>query len=323
MTRNVSTTLHKLFSVQRSRTEVSAAPWQKYSKFERPVFVTGLPRSGKSLVCKVLSSCASEFVYFSEPKHIWRLSAKKQNDVWMREDVTPTDIKYIREKVRRALGDSVDARYIDDSALHSIRANAVKRVFPDSKFIHVIRNPIHIHPEVTSYWMGRNIGYAVKNKIKLNPSFTALPNLAVRFLANLVHKQFFKRFYYIGPVLPETRKIAVSFPKRDAPYMAAFQINEMLKISLSEMSRIDPAAVLSVSYEELVKFNPRVLSEIADFVDVDRDRIASCAADIIVSEYVSLHDVDVTDIDERTEALLNTAGALAGYGVDGPDGAQT
>ena len=88
---------------------------------DRPILVTGTPRSGKSVVAKRIGR-APEFHHLSEPLMIWDAQIGRRDDD-RREASEATDA--VREQIvsacRAAVAGSGRRRYVDDLAYHALR----------------------------------------------------------------------------------------------------------------------------------------------------------------------------------------------------------
>lgn len=141
-------------------------------EISRPVFVVGCPRSGTTILGRVLASCPGLF-YMHEPRYIWR-DVNPELNVWrghaaigvLRWDATGVDPA---ERTRLArwfhlalvLGGG-RRRLVEKMPLNVFRLRWLAAMFPDAQFIHVIRHGRDVAlsmQEAVGRWFSGERGY--------------------------------------------------------------------------------------------------------------------------------------------------------------------
>lgn len=121
----------------------------------KPVFVTGAPRSGKSVVAKAIGRSRG-FAYIEEPIWIWGgLPRVDGSDGVSARAATARVRRYVHSACAAAVKERNANRYVDDYAYHALSLEFLHATFPDLRVIHVVRNPADVIPEIAYGWMRR------------------------------------------------------------------------------------------------------------------------------------------------------------------------
>lgn len=250
------------------------------SELDRPVFVTGTPRSGKSLVCKLLAR-ANEFHFAVEPLTLWDAGfGVRPDDCRQAEDA---DTAAARRAVRRAAEMTRAAgkrRYIDDLSYHALRLPFLASLIPGAKIVHTISNGEHAIPEMSYGWTSKDLMIAKRFAYRRrNLRLATLPRLAFRFLRNVVASQVGGRRLSWGPRVPGQREFAAS---HSPALVAAHQWMTMIEIAQRDAENLDDSMFLEVRYERLLAEPESEARRIADFCGVEApERIAAHAATFV------------------------------------------
>jgi tetratricopeptide (TPR) repeat protein len=131
---------------------------------ERPVFVIGMPRSGTTLVEQILASHpeifgAGELTYFSDLVAV---------------DITPsgfemtssTDLNHLGEKYVKKISalTSYAQRIVDKQPLNFLYAGLIHLALPESRIIHIKRDPLDTCYSCYALSFGGDIGFAYKQE---------------------------------------------------------------------------------------------------------------------------------------------------------------
>ena len=134
-------------------------PYQK--KVEKPIFITGIGRSGSTLL-GVLLSLHPKVGFLNEPKALWH-SVVPDEDVigtysdtaarfrLTRTDATPQARKWARRLYASYLSMSSSARVVDKYPELIYRVPFLLSLFPDARIIFLIRNGEHVCGSVDSW----------------------------------------------------------------------------------------------------------------------------------------------------------------------------
>jgi len=122
-----------------------------------PIIILGAPRSGTTFLGDVLA-CHSSVRYFVEPNPVWRWGNEGYSDALKREYATPKVV----DRIRRYFEDSVTAdgkaRILEKTPQNCLRASFVDAVFPNARYIHIIRNGYESALSIRANWLRKGKG---------------------------------------------------------------------------------------------------------------------------------------------------------------------
>ncbi|OYY94941.1 MAG: hypothetical protein B7Y41_05120 [Hydrogenophilales bacterium 28-61-23] len=174
-------------------------------KVDRPIFITGLGRSGTTIL-GILLSLHGEVGYLNEPKALWHVIDPRQDingnyspcGAHFRlgaGDVTPEIITRAHRLFARYLGFTAANRVVDKYPELIFRVDYVRAIFPDAKFIFITRSGADAVPSVVQWsqrlgvksgedvddWWGRNDikwHYLREQLLLGNPEYASVWSLA-------------------------------------------------------------------------------------------------------------------------------------------------
>jgi len=118
----------------------------------RPILVIGSPRSGTTLLAEVLQH-HPDLAYVEEPRLTWRLGNDRKSDMLRPSDARPP----VRAGIRKAFAEMVRAagrtRLLEKTPSNSLRLGFVDRIFPDARYVHIIRNGLDSVLSIRRYWL--------------------------------------------------------------------------------------------------------------------------------------------------------------------------
>lgn len=149
-------------------------------KVDRPLFITGLGRSGTTIL-GVLMSLHRDVGFLNEPKAMWHVIDERQDvngnygGQSVRYRLTPEDVTDdIVQRAHRVFGRYLSvvgaARVVDKYPELIFRVDYVRRIFPDARFIFIYRNGVDACQSIVKWserlgvkkgedledWWGRN-----------------------------------------------------------------------------------------------------------------------------------------------------------------------
>lgn len=116
------------------------------------VFIIGSPRSGTTILENILN-CHPEVAEWYEPYYVWeKYFPPKENDIW--QEV------YLNEKVKRAIykefsiynKKSKKRIVLDKSPGHSFNVRIIHNIFPEAKWIHILRDGRDVTLSIKKEW---------------------------------------------------------------------------------------------------------------------------------------------------------------------------
>jgi hypothetical protein len=106
---------------------------------EKPIIILGSARAGTTMLCTLLGQ-HPELALSVEPRLIWRYGNDRGSDMLKRSAATPRVKKHIRETFADFVQSQGKARLLEKSPSNALRPGFVHEVFPDARFIHVMRH---------------------------------------------------------------------------------------------------------------------------------------------------------------------------------------
>ncbi len=218
-------------------------------ELDRPVIVTGTPRSGKSCISEILDHL-DEFKWLSEPLMVWDMEfGARPDDRRGAEDATDA----LRTKITNAcadlVGGSPGVRYLDDLSYHALRTPFVHALMPNAKIIHVIRKPQDAVPEMSYGWSYKDtVAKAIlRRRNAIRPS--TLPRHLVRFARNFIVRRLKGRRATWGPRVPD---LAEFVGGHSVAEVAGYQWMKMVEIAKDDLETLPQENWLEVRFDRLL-----------------------------------------------------------------------
>lgn len=117
----------------------------------RPIIILGAPRSGTTLLSGILRGHGA-LLLFEEPRLTWRYGNDRKSDMLRRADATPEIVHRIRETFRQRMMASGRTRMCEKTPSNALRLEFVNEVFPDARFIHIMRHGADSVLSIESFW---------------------------------------------------------------------------------------------------------------------------------------------------------------------------
>lgn len=118
---------------------------------KQPIIVLGAPRSGTTILSDVLGQ-HRDVAHLIEPRMVWRYGNDRKSDMLKPEDATPKVMNHIRGKFSEYLQKSGKKHLVEKTPSNSVRPHFVNKVFPDAKYIHIIRNGYDACLATDNFW---------------------------------------------------------------------------------------------------------------------------------------------------------------------------
>lgn len=122
---------------------------------QRPIFILGCGRSGTTILGRAMSHHPS-ITYLNEPRHLW-VACYPETDIWSiragdrlgKLQLTHHDVREdASQKLRRLFGREARATgrpvLIEKLPINNFRLSFISAIFPDARFVHIVRNGIEV-----------------------------------------------------------------------------------------------------------------------------------------------------------------------------------
>jgi hypothetical protein len=233
---------------------------------DRPVLVTGTPRSGKSSVADTLGMLP-EFLFLDEPLMIWELGHKRSNDdLRPASDATDAVKRQIREALSRRVEGAGKRRYVDNLSLHALRLGFVREVLPDARIIVCQRNVHDIVPEAVYGWTFKFSATDAVSRRLSSLELRSIPRLAWKFARRYLSTRTKGSHTGWGPQTPGLRE----FAQRNGPNLgAARQWAQISEVFLRDLDVFPEEQRLVVRFEDVLEDPAREFERIGRFCEVE------------------------------------------------------
>jgi len=238
----------------------------------QPVIIIGAPRSGTNILRDVLTSidgCATWPC--DEINYIWRHgNVRYPTDEFPQELARPDVVRFIRKKFD-IIATQKDAQFvIEKTCANSLRVAFIEKVFPEAKFIFLVRDGIDVvHSAIKRWTAPLDIPYLLA-KAKFVP-ISDLPYYFLRYLLNRLHKLISKekRLSFWGPVIKDMPMLT---QQHNLQEICALQWQRCVELSGDAFDKMPSEKWLQIHYENFVKNSEQELKRICDFLDISVDR---------------------------------------------------
>lgn len=118
---------------------------------DRPIVVVGAPRSGTTLLGRLLEAHPALF-HVKEPRLTWRFGNDGKSDMLAPEDARPEVRRHIRTAFAAAVRQGQRSRLIEKTPSNSLRMGFVEAVLPGCLFVHIIRDATESVLAIRRFW---------------------------------------------------------------------------------------------------------------------------------------------------------------------------
>jgi hypothetical protein len=241
-----------------------------------PIFIVGVPHSGNSWLGKILG-LHPKVVNVKETNYIWMWgNSNKPNDVLKATDLTSRIETHIKNRVVNHLNISSNERLCDKTPRNCLRIPFLHALFPDAKFILVIRDGRGVIRSIqrqnvkpSNEVMRKEIFYRLKN-VPITDLSLYLPRAKWIF-----NRLMGKSIDYWGVRPPGWQDWVREYSQ---PVVIAKQWVEANAIAREDGKNLLDGSFLEIRYEDLILNPGRYIAEVTDFLGLnDIDLLMQCA----------------------------------------------
>lgn len=250
---------------------------------DRPILITGTPRSGKTLVAALIAT-APEIHWFNEPLMIWDLGLGHRADDERRAEEATTDLRNkILTSCQSHLQASRKQRYLDDLSSHAIRLPFVFSIMPNARLIHLVRDPEDAIPEMLYGWTYRDSVIKAVARRWRGMKLQTLPQHLMRFFRNYISTRSTGKRHTWGPRVPN---LAEYIANHSPALVAAYQWKCMIEKAWHDLDRISLDNWIEIRYADLIQNPDKEARRIALFCQLeDVDALVEHARGMITKNH--------------------------------------
>jgi hypothetical protein len=203
-----------------------------------------------------------------EINYIWRHgNAHYPYDEFRVDQASESVKKFIRRAFIRIARKQRLGYVVEKTCANSLRVAFIEKVFPDAKFIFIVRDGRDAVASAMKRWTAPlDISYLLK-KTRYLP-VTDAPYYFVRYLWNRIYRLFSdeKRVSFWGPRFEGMEEMLHS---RSLAEVCGAQWARSMQLAAKAFRSMDSNKVILVKYEDFVVFPVAQLKRIADFLEVE------------------------------------------------------
>jgi hypothetical protein len=223
----------------------------------QPVIIIGAARSGTNMLRDILTQLPGFGTWpCDEIPYIWRHgNAREPTDEFGPELAAENVRRFIRQAFEWLVKKHALSYVVEKTCANSLRVGFVNRIFPEARFIHIIRDGRDVVVSARKRWTATlDISYTAR-KARFVP-FSDVPYYAYRFLRNRIHRLVSgeRRLAFWGPRFAGLEQALQQFSLVE---VCAIQWQRCMENSQRDFASIDPSRVYQVRYETFVE-QPKV-----------------------------------------------------------------
>jgi len=233
----------------------------------QPVIVIGAARSGTKLVRDLVAEHPSIDKVPYDINYVWRLGNEDiPHDELLVEKLTP----YIRQRIIRHFRPSKSQApfLIEKTVSNCLRIPFVNAVFPDARFIHLVRDGCDVVESVYRQWQAPTDWRYAFQKAQTFPIWQA-PGYAIDYAKKTISKLFFRNSHVVGTWGARYVGIDEDVANLELLEVCAIQWARSVEKAMQDLNNLPRERVLLIRYEEFVKSPRQYLKAIAQFLGVD------------------------------------------------------
>lgn len=285
--------------------------------WQRPIIIIGAGRSGTNMLRDLLVA-HSQFATWpcDEINYIWRHGNRAfPTDQFTRAMADERTKRYIRKQFRSFANSAPGCQVIEKTCANSLRCGFVHEVFPEAKFIHIMRDGRDVAASAALRWNAKlDVPYLLK-KARYVP-WSDLPYYGGRYLMARLYRLFSgkKRLSTWGPKFAGMED---AFRNAELPVGCAIQWKACVEAARDQLAEVPQAQVLNLTYEAFTADPIAELSKTFAFlnVDVDPETLAQLAPNVSAKSVgkwrKQLTESQAAEVHEVVGGLLDELGYIS------------
>ena len=282
------------------------------------VIILGAARSGTTMLANLLKKDA-RVIYVGEPKYVWKYkNFRVGHDMLTKEHITPEIrehiVNYFTDQFYKNNGEIL----LEKTPSNSLRFEFVYNIFPNAKYIHIIRNGVDVAFSAKKRWMGeytetelahkknlKNISKATNKRLKRKwkSSEAHLIDILKDLKYSLplfLNNNGFKKHSVWGPCYPDIYK---DYKTLELIEVCSLQWKHSVESVLEfKDSQSFAGAYHEIRYEDIVAGDMQKVKEMFDFTGINFNRGAEQFVQLIEQNFQSKKHKSKS---KETELILN------------------
>jgi len=248
-----------------------------------------------------------------EINYIWRHGNRRfDTDEFLPQMATEQVSQYIRRKFSEIQSKTQAETVVEKTCANSLRCGFVHKVFPNARFIEIIRDGRDVAASALLRWSAKLDLKYVLRKARYVP-FSDLPFYGSRYLMNRVHRitSGEKRLATWGPKFTGIEEV---FRTQPLSVACAIQWKHCVQKSQVQLSEIPAEQIVQIRYEDFVSHPRHQLGRVYNFLGIQPpEQLPDSAVEVISSKSVGRWK-SVLDPDEVDLIQASVGDCLSNFG---------
>ena len=245
-----------------------------------PVIIIGAPRSGTNMLRDLICGLPNTATWdCDEIKYIWRYGNRSSTyDALSTEQVTPCISAYIQSYFDKLFSQTGAVNIVEKTCANSLRIPFVNKIFPDAKFIFIVRDGRDVLRSALKRWTATVEWRYTFRKARHVP-VSDIPFYAVGYLRNRMAQALSKEGILPtwGPLFEGIDTFRAQHSLEDC---VAQQWIECVNSAVKALEEIPEQRKCKLSYENVVACAEKELERICQFLNIrcsQADLVKSCS----------------------------------------------
>lgn len=233
-----------------------------------PLFILGAARSGTT----VLADCLSlhpDVAYWVEPKYIWSYGKPGEaSDSRTAEEANVATKKYIRNRFLAFLKRSGKSLFIEKTPSNVFRLSFINAVFPEARFIHIIRDGRDVSLSAERKWTSRPDRSAIFRRLtRFEIPLKDLPYYIFDAVRDVIGRTVFPSKGFVwGPRFEGIHKFRAQHSVIET---CAMQWAKSMTALAKDLKKIEPGRLHTVYYENILDEPKSQILSLLTFAGLD------------------------------------------------------
>lgn len=236
-------------------------------ELKSPIIVLGNFRSGTTLLQRVIAS-HPDIVELYEPVGLWLYAdPARPHDEFTAAEASPSVKDYIRSQFLNFQEENSGKRIVEKTPHNILRIDFVRTIFPDAKFIYLVRNPFSFISSVELKWQKPAGGKRIWMRLTTTP-ITQIHHYVGKFFSQQFNKRVLGK-KYLSIWGPRYDGISHDVAKEDLLTVIARQWARPVDKAEKELPNFTETQLLRLRYEDFVAEPLKQLERICAHCDID------------------------------------------------------